>query len=70
MAKKKLTQKELMFKIVKAAGARGIKTAVAVKKGLDKYYIGCPDRRLRELREDGLIDSHRVEGSRNLVWVA
>ena len=68
MVKKVKTQKEKVLSIVKGSSGKGIFTPDVTLKALGQG-VGCADRRLRELQEDGEVVSFRVEGNRTNLWV-
>ena len=65
--KKKLepTQQEKVLRIVNLH--KWQKTYEIIRLGMD-VYIGDPSRRLRELREKGLVVSERVEKKPYVKW--
>lgn len=63
----------VIFKIVKTAGGLGVKTNTVKKQALG-FGIGCSDRRLRELAEDGKVKGYwlNTDGKRDSqkTWFA
>lgn len=60
------TQQVKVLKIVNAKKWQN--TYEIIKIGMDYWYIGDPSRRLRELKEMGLVVNERVEKKPYVKW--